>query len=107
MDKAIKAKWIEALRSGRYGQTQYRLQSPDGNAYCCLGVLENCILGVVYDANYRVGDADDAPDDVVNMQAESLQKAGLHQRDCGPLIEMNDRKGANFLEIADYIEANL
>lgn len=33
--KAIK-KWVKALRSGKYTQTQSRLQ--DANGHCCLGV---------------------------------------------------------------------
>lgn len=37
MDQKIKQKWIRALRSGRYKQTQNQLH--DGKAYCCLGVL--------------------------------------------------------------------
>lgn len=34
----IKAKWLEALRSGKYKQGTGRLFRP-GDTYCCLGVL--------------------------------------------------------------------
>jgi hypothetical protein len=37
MDAELKAKWVEALRSGKYKQTKNRLQR-DGK-FCCLGVL--------------------------------------------------------------------
>jgi hypothetical protein len=37
MDKKLKAKWIKALRSGRYKPTQGDLHA-DGR-FCCLGVL--------------------------------------------------------------------
>ena len=37
MDADLKAKWLEALRSGKYEQTQGTLR--DGDAFCCLGVL--------------------------------------------------------------------
>lgn len=41
MDEAIKAKWLEALRSGKYRQTTGRLrrEEKEGTGYCCLGVL--------------------------------------------------------------------
>src|SRR6185503_20826939 len=37
MDKKLKAKWVKALRSGDYEQTNYALH--DSGGYCCLGVL--------------------------------------------------------------------
>lgn len=39
---SVKAKWLAALRSGKYKQTQYELRNKDKpNAFCCLGVLCN------------------------------------------------------------------
>ena len=38
MNQEIKAKWVNALRSGDYEQGQGALKNPDGQ-YCCLGVL--------------------------------------------------------------------
>lgn len=43
MNKEIKAKWIEALRSGKYKQGKAALRT-ENNEYCCLGVL--CELAV-------------------------------------------------------------
>ena len=40
-----KAKWLEALRSGEYKQTDNTLCN--GTAYCCLGVLETILDGDV------------------------------------------------------------
>lgn len=37
MNPEVKAKWIAALRSGDYKQTQYHLR--DDYGFCCLGVL--------------------------------------------------------------------
>jgi hypothetical protein len=37
MNQKIKARWIEALRSGKYAQTTSHLS--DKNGFCCLGVL--------------------------------------------------------------------
>ena len=39
MEASLKAKWIEALRSGKYKQAQSVLRHNDGSGYCCLGVL--------------------------------------------------------------------
>lgn len=38
MDKKLKTKWVNALRSGRYKQDQGCLKVR-GGGYCCLGVL--------------------------------------------------------------------
>ena len=38
MNPTIKARWVKALRSGRYKQAQGVLETPDGRN-CCLGVL--------------------------------------------------------------------
>jgi hypothetical protein len=38
MPKALRDKWVAALRSGDFGQCQNELRSSDGR-YCCLGVL--------------------------------------------------------------------
>lgn len=37
MKPEIKQRWIQALRSGHYSQTQKNLRTENG--YCCLGVL--------------------------------------------------------------------
>jgi len=37
MKKSVAKKWVAALRSGEYNQTQKELKNEDG--YCCLGVL--------------------------------------------------------------------
>ena len=37
MNPVIKAKWVAALRSGKYKQAQGSLRQ--GNKFCCLGVL--------------------------------------------------------------------
>lgn len=38
MNKRIKARWVKALRSGKYKQGINKLKTHDGK-YCCLGVL--------------------------------------------------------------------
>lgn len=39
MDAQLKAKWVEALRSGEFKQGQGRLHNTENDSYCCLGVL--------------------------------------------------------------------
>lgn len=39
MKPEIKAKWVEALRSGEYKQGKHKLAGDDLTEFCCLGVL--------------------------------------------------------------------
>ena len=39
MDAKLKAKWVRALRSGKYKQALGRLHYAQPNAFCCMGVL--------------------------------------------------------------------
>jgi hypothetical protein len=88
MKKAIKKKWVAALRSGEYKQGRRYLKR-DGK-YCCLGVLceiQNC------------------PDDKDSQfpGALFLESVGLNDPFAKTLAEMNDR-GSSFAEIATKIE---
>lgn len=42
MSPEVKAKWVDALRSGEYEQGQNRLRTKD--SFCCLGVLCDLFL---------------------------------------------------------------
>lgn len=91
MDKELKEKWVEALRSGKYRQARNTIYYR--RAYCCLGVLSVCI-----DTKMR-GTRTDYPEDRV-----------LTFRTQRELSDLNDGLGCrpqNFREIADYIEKNL
>jgi len=90
MDAQLKAKWVEALRSGEYKQTTDQLKSDD-DCYCCLGVL--C---VVADISTDIG----AGDVAYNWLTSKIG-------DWSPLVEMNDQLGKTFAEIAAHIEASL
>lgn len=110
MNKELKAKWVEALRSGKYKQTKRRLQSVNGKAYCCLGVLEHCVMGVEYGPEYRAHKApDNLPDAVKNPASTTLDTAGMDGSIPGGtwLWYMNDIEEKTFAEIADVIEARL
>lgn len=99
LTKELKQKWIEALKSGKYGQTLGRLHD-GGNGYCCLGVLE-AIEGRVNPGGH------------VSMLYKSL--SGPFDRSCVTgltvaaqvnLAAMND-DGDSFGTIADWIGENI
>lgn len=109
MDPAVKARWVEALRSGKYTQTTGTLRSRDG--HCCIGVLAEVAgwdwsLGdIVNGENYFDGADDDG--------ASLCAMTGLPKDEIPTLARMNDGRRDlalrrhSFAEIADYIEANL
>lgn len=117
MDKEIKSKWLKALRSGRYKQTQTMLKDDIG--YCCLGVL--C---TVVGAKWREDPHDEymravLDGKVINepgsevLRLVFLRKIGLTKVRQEVLTNMNDGNGNkgvpahSFKQIADYIEKNL
>lgn len=90
MDSQLKAKWVEALRSGEYTQIPMELHDKENGGYCCLGVL--C----------RIAEIDLAGD-----TGPIYRKLNNMTGDYAPLVDLNDNQGKNFAEIADWIEANL
>lgn len=89
MKAKLKAKWVEALRSGKYEQGKYYLS--DGGKFCCLGVLCD-VRGL-------------RPERNSDLYAYPLRDV-LSFHDCEVLAGMNDR-GKSFAEIADYIEQHI
>jgi len=127
----LKAKWVKALRSGRYRQTDGTLRvkpgpSLDGDnkeyktyGYCCLGVL--CTVSRL---GKWIGDHEDTYSinhGNVKFQGDLLiysgkrdpkdtaaqELFGLGAKDISILTTMNDVNKASFKEIADYVETNL
>lgn len=105
MNKKLKAKWVKALRSGRYKQTQGNLAIGKGpyEMNCCLGVL----CRVAHEPRTKWEDCTDLSD------AGMIPEIGITDKQETALIKLNDGKDANgrrihtFAEIADYIEGNL
>ena len=96
----IAKKWVEALRSGKYGQATGVLCRND--SYCCLGVL--CVVCIEEGIKIeRVGDLFDGHSAVTPGKA--VRAAGL----CTPLgaYESNCLSSLNDSgkEIADVIES--
>lgn len=97
LDTALKTKWVEALRSGKYEQGTKVLFSKRTRAYCCLGVL--CVVNGVDPENIE---------DRITTDLTPWFDPGLTQEQASRLGDiMNDAQGKSFAEIADYIEANL
>ena len=117
MNQTIKSRWIDALRSGEYKQTQSFLchkDARDGDQFCCLGVLTDLFLqdrGYEWTYNDEQDDGpyisyETLPDDVVVW-------AGLDSNDptvdfdaessvC--LSKLNDN-GVSFTQIADILSS--
>ena len=113
MNKRIKAKWVKALRSGKYKQARGVLRNAFG-AMCCMGVLTD-IRTLETGIRYR-GDGD-CPDDSYPTRA-TCKWAGIpycppgdeHEvpdtNEMATLIRMNDA-GSRFKKIANWIEKHL
>jgi len=109
MKADLKAKWVEALRSGKYEQGRGALLN-DGK-YCCLGVLCEVVGLEIIATNRLAGDA--YPDHsyrriegIIGIESEVLTRR--NDGDDDPLLD-----GAPAIEphtfeaLADYIEANI
>lgn len=95
MNAQLKAKWVEALRSGKYLQTQHQLKDDVG--FCCLGVLCD-IQGADFEAireEYGTLSLSVNPAKYLDG-VESTSRLSL----------MNDN-GSSFDEIAEFIEKYL
>lgn len=119
MNRELKQKWVEALRSGEYLQAQERLKSeewdeetekPTGKeSYCCLGVLLD-IWGEGRWEDFEYAYTDSIGDTCyvdTELNTDLLEEIGLGYSIQNKLIEMNDTENLSFNEIAGYIEQNL
>lgn len=103
MNAELKAKWIEALRSGKYKQGAEGLQSSNGT-FCCLGVLcdqfdptgWNPSREFVFAADSRMMFLPDSLADHIGIEFV-IQEHLAHRNDAGE----------PFVAIADWIEQNI
>jgi hypothetical protein len=113
MNPQIKQKWVDALRSGEYQQTQRLLH--DENGFCCLGVLCDLYLKenqLEWEPSRHNGNVYMFQDMVASLPLSVVEWAYLD--DSNPpvnagdssLAELNDN-GSAFIEIADLIEKQL
>ena len=116
MNPQIKQKWVDALRSGEYQQTQRYLRTDDG--FCCLGVLCD-LYGKENNVEWNLVVAEDGDRDYYEFQYKTgriplsvVEWAGVEDGnprvddEIGTLANLND-KGSTFEQIADLIEEHL
>lgn len=104
MNPELKARWVEALRSGEYEQGYAKLRSTD-DTYCCLGVLYDIDVGDwvrTKSEGYLVGDRY-----ANNHVSQYLQSVDVNWQASNKLVDMNDFERKTFAQIADWIEQNL
>jgi hypothetical protein len=113
MNKEIKAKWLEALRSGRYKQGIGFLRTEE-NEFCCLGLLceviglepekeegevfyryDGCFGSLSLDVQKKCG--------VKGHSARLSMGVRFGSRSVWTLADLND-EGMSFAQIADVIE---
>ena len=97
----LKTEWVKELRSGKYPQcTKFIAKTatgalceatdPTAVSFCCLGVLQKVAGG-------------GALQHLIEGMGGTYFYAGS---DRGQLVKMNDVKGLNFSQIADWIESS-
>jgi len=105
MDVQLKAKWVEALRSGMYEQGRSYLRS--GDSFCCLGVLCDVVDATKWSGAGDLKQYIDGSDVCMGFLPFSIKgSAKISSEAENHLTAMND-DGNPFAKIADYIEANL
>ena len=109
MDKALKAKWLEALRSGKYKQGRGKLRSVD-DEFCCLGVL--CDISGQGEWE-TLGDQTgylsltEREYDWYQLPQFMMKFSGIRLQEQRTLMVLNDIKELSFPEIANWIEENV
>ena len=104
--KQLKNKWVKALRSGKYVQTQgvlkERLPGNNKYAHCCLGVLGELCGVTSMTGSQSILIKGLGLKGITKVPKDFLENSILQDT----LAEMND-DGYSFTEIADYIEKEL
>lgn len=95
MDKELKKRWVAALRSGEYNQGRYTLRSRDG--FCCMGVLCDLIDPEGWEEPVPGG----------FLWRGNRVHCPLVASLAPIFVQLNDKSGCSFEEIADYIDKNV
>lgn len=123
MNPEVKAKWLEALRSGKYKQGKFMLRNQyDG--YCCLGVLcdlygketgveffntKTNMLGAPIDQYTFLGSPALPGKEVTDWAGLRENNPLVVAKDGNRvnLVTLNDQCDTTFAEIADLVEEQL
>jgi hypothetical protein len=109
MNKAVKSKWLRALRSKKYRKAKGQLRI--GNSFCCLGVLcdisNNSGNWDIEDPNIFLYPAGDTVAQCDTRLPDRYQKA-IHfkESDENELIRLNDSCDT-WDEVISYIDKNM
>ncbi len=95
MDGELKAKWLAALRGGKYLQARGKLRVENG--LCCLGVLCKVAKIPISKSGDQCGR---------NKDYRPIYKL-IGVVEASDLMRLNDREQKTFTEIADYVETTL
>lgn len=101
MNKELKAKWVEALRSGKYKQGRVKLNQ--GGHWCCLGVLcdlNDASLWCDTGGYIHPGSACFPPEEI-------FKSLDIPESKGWELVNLNDSARKSFDEIANFIESDL
>jgi hypothetical protein len=113
MNPELKSRWTTKLRSGDYpqGKGALRKRGEEQDLFCCLGVLCEIAAdeGVVHRSvrPKNVGWNCDYNEEGAVLPIELEAWSGISLDDRQELMDMNDMQGKTFMEIADWIDANL
>jgi hypothetical protein len=100
MKKEWADKWVEALRSGKYGQGKGQLWNKHTNNYSCLGVLQELTGCPV---RPFVDELDDEVKGITGITSNNGSRR-YNQNDCMSLSSLNDNYDLSLEELADIIE---
>lgn len=113
MNKENMELWINALRSGKYGQCGGVLKSEDGR-FCCLGVASSLYIKATGNGSWaedRCFVGKDGQRYSAFLAREVAEWLGIRHSSGNPFIsqcmtatEANDSKRLSFVEIADALE---
>tara|TARA_R110000868_G_scaffold322391_6_gene583300 strand:- start:200 stop:535 length:336 start_codon:yes stop_codon:yes gene_type:complete len=111
MNSEVKALWIKNLRSGEFKQGKAVLYNPEGNSYCCLGVLaKQCGFSLTNPLSVRLMLDQKEADSIglkIKRESPSLENPDISVKNTAwDLADMNDGNHT-FAEIADHIEKYL
>lgn len=120
MDKDVKKRWVDALRSGEYKQGRgalcYEEESSDGESsefyFCCLGVLIDVELYGDWETREVLNFSEKKTlwtfnENILTLGESQGRRFGLTNDQEDYLTQLNDYISKSFDYIADWIDMNI
>jgi hypothetical protein len=107
MPKELLDKWLAALRSGEYKQTDGVMHDREENSFCCLGVLQHSVCGRGVEANDEYLPSSDWLEQrgIVFLDGSGTRSTDPFLPKVKSSAATANDEGKTFAEIADAIEA--